>query len=720
MEKLDLNIEKSLFDKAKSDKSEFQAIYKYLVKDVYRFSYSLTKNAHDAEDITSQTFTIFFEKFDSFNWTGVSMKFWLFKTAKNLCFKKFNLKENNQFEENTNDDIDKEISFVDEIMNQDLLDKLQEEILKLSPSEINVINLRIWEGMSFVEIAEINNSTKDKERMRFNRAIEKLRKKVQERELRALIPLPFLFTGIKQVGSSSLFSIPTKLLSGSFISSLFTKTTMSATLITIKTFLATTAGKITAGVLATLVVTGTVTGAYYATQNQKQDNTQTAENSVTPTPTTETTPTEIVTPTPEPQVLSFVMPEIGLQVQYKETIQVVRTEETKNFPVYTFTNANGSKLTFKTINAGSGIFKTVNTLPSSAKPIKFPLDGDFQWIKYESNGKTDYHEVYITGDMTSYDDSNEFLTLDSTINYRLLIQSDTISNDDFDSIVNSMSFDQKYLTYDVSLTETGPGSGSTFRWVINTTNTLKIIEQNINNSFTHLPPPIIAADKSYAYFVDNDNMNQLKKVDNKGKESITFTLPAGYTRITGITQNGNEIVISAISGMASSPLASLSECGSIKEAFFVIDTSGKLSKTINQRTLNDGLFTSIRAANNNYFVIEKRYMCNQGMNIYYPVNIVNRSNNNILKSYIGRAVYGDQNESIIMTYPNGICSGLCDVSILKLDLSNLKENIVKSGQGGVTYLGRYDTDINFYIFTKNGTDSSGNPTFDKQNVTVKI
>ncbi len=79
-------------------------------------------------DISSQTFVEFYKKLDTFEWKNISMKYWLFRTARNLSYKKFNLPQTSELDENIHVEQEYEVSFVDEIMNKDLLEKVKEEI----------------------------------------------------------------------------------------------------------------------------------------------------------------------------------------------------------------------------------------------------------------------------------------------------------------------------------------------------------------------------------------------------------------------------------------------------------------------------------------------------------------------------------------------------------------------------------------------------------------
>ena len=197
MKNLDLKKEKELLENAQADKVKFDALYKYYVDDVYRFSYSIINNRHDAEDITSQTFIEFYKKLQDFKWQNISLKYWFFTTSRNLCYAKFRKKPEVEYNDEIHSENFTEVNFVDEIMNKDLLEKVKKEIQKLSPIEQELINLRIWEGMQFDEIANLQDLKLSACKLRFYRAIDKVKKSLEEQKVMHAIAFPFLFTAIR-------------------------------------------------------------------------------------------------------------------------------------------------------------------------------------------------------------------------------------------------------------------------------------------------------------------------------------------------------------------------------------------------------------------------------------------------------------------------------------------------------------------------------------------
>ena len=119
-----LEKEKQLLNACKADKEKFADLYNYFLPDMYRFAYSLANNLHDAEDLVSQAFTEFYKKLDSFVWQGVSIKYWLFRTVRNLWYTHARRPELTGYSDDILNDRDMEISFVEKIITEDLLQQV--------------------------------------------------------------------------------------------------------------------------------------------------------------------------------------------------------------------------------------------------------------------------------------------------------------------------------------------------------------------------------------------------------------------------------------------------------------------------------------------------------------------------------------------------------------------------------------------------------------------
>lgn len=89
MDKKELEKERELVRKAKSNKNDFSELYnKYSLK-IERFILRKVNNEALASDLTSRVFEKALKSLDSFQWQGVSFGSWLYKIARNTVYDYF-------------------------------------------------------------------------------------------------------------------------------------------------------------------------------------------------------------------------------------------------------------------------------------------------------------------------------------------------------------------------------------------------------------------------------------------------------------------------------------------------------------------------------------------------------------------------------------------------------------------------------------------------------
>ena len=136
--------------------------------DVYGFLIKRTHNENDAEDISIETFSKAFEKIKTFD-ENFKFKTWLITIAKNThsdSLRKQKISLSNQ----TSEEDEKRVYWIqdeapspeDKLITKQNLAELLKDIKKLKPHYQQVINLRYFQELSYVEIsneieAPINN-----------------------------------------------------------------------------------------------------------------------------------------------------------------------------------------------------------------------------------------------------------------------------------------------------------------------------------------------------------------------------------------------------------------------------------------------------------------------------------------------------------------------------------------------------------------------------------
>lgn len=157
-----------------------EELYQRYFKDVYLFSYSLTKDKYLAEDITSETFIKAVQSIQHFK-GDVDIRVWLFQIAKHTYFSY--LRKNKRvtpvetFEE-INADVNVEHSVISKVESARATKILQH----LPEPYREVFTLRIYGKLSFKQIAEVFGKTENWAGVTFHRAKKKIKQEMEEQK----------------------------------------------------------------------------------------------------------------------------------------------------------------------------------------------------------------------------------------------------------------------------------------------------------------------------------------------------------------------------------------------------------------------------------------------------------------------------------------------------------------------------------------------------------
>lgn len=164
------------------DKEAFGALYDRHVVRVYRHLYYMVGNAAEAEDLTAQAFLQAWEAIDRFEIRGAPFVSWLLRIAHNLGVSYLrSKKENAQLPETL---VDHGSQRNPEEVVQKALDgeRVREAILQLRDEHRQVIMLRFVEDLEYREVAQIVGKSVAAVRVIQHRALNALRKQMQQQE----------------------------------------------------------------------------------------------------------------------------------------------------------------------------------------------------------------------------------------------------------------------------------------------------------------------------------------------------------------------------------------------------------------------------------------------------------------------------------------------------------------------------------------------------------
>jgi RNA polymerase sigma-70 factor (ECF subfamily) len=161
----------------KGNLEQFTVLYDEYVKKIYDFLYYRTLNKHLAEDLTSQTFLKALERIKSYKPGLSAFNTWLYTIARNTLVDYFRAQKP---AEPLDDILEKPSAknMVKEIGAKMDLEKVEKLLEELEPEQKEIILLRVWDGLSFKEIAEVLGKSEAASKMQFGRSIKILQAKM--------------------------------------------------------------------------------------------------------------------------------------------------------------------------------------------------------------------------------------------------------------------------------------------------------------------------------------------------------------------------------------------------------------------------------------------------------------------------------------------------------------------------------------------------------------
>ena len=157
---------------------EIEKIYENYSKQIYNFIFSMSHNKEISEEIMQETFYIAIKNINKFR-GECKINVWLCQIAKRLFYKQAKIKSNIPLEEISNENVGINI---EEDRDWDK-EYLYSKIKKLDMISQQIVLLRIYNDMTFKEIAKILDRTETHIRVTFYRIKEKLKEDINNEKV---------------------------------------------------------------------------------------------------------------------------------------------------------------------------------------------------------------------------------------------------------------------------------------------------------------------------------------------------------------------------------------------------------------------------------------------------------------------------------------------------------------------------------------------------------
>lgn len=189
---MDRNQQAALAAESKAgNKEAFGMLYEHFIRPIYNFIYYKTHHKETAEDLASKTFIKAYQSLHMFNDDRGPFSAWLYQIARNLVIDHYRaqkplLNVEDVWDLSSSEDIESDTD------TKLKLEKIKVYLQDLSSEQRDIVIMRIWQEMSYSEIATALGKSEASCKMSFSRSMRKLREIIPEEILIMLL----LFTVI--------------------------------------------------------------------------------------------------------------------------------------------------------------------------------------------------------------------------------------------------------------------------------------------------------------------------------------------------------------------------------------------------------------------------------------------------------------------------------------------------------------------------------------------
>ena len=170
-----INSEYKLVQAAKEDKKKFRPLYDNYYEIVFRFIYQRTGNETITTDIVSEVFYKALENINRYEFRGLPFSSWLLRIAHNETIKHYRKISKARVVKLETKHLQNLTSEENENNLEELKPLLLKALKELKIEDLQLIEMRFFEGRPFKEMAEILNKKESAVKMKVYRILEKLK-----------------------------------------------------------------------------------------------------------------------------------------------------------------------------------------------------------------------------------------------------------------------------------------------------------------------------------------------------------------------------------------------------------------------------------------------------------------------------------------------------------------------------------------------------------------
>ncbi|MBI2457680.1 MAG: sigma-70 family RNA polymerase sigma factor [candidate division NC10 bacterium] len=155
----------------------FELLVRQYQQEIYRLAYRLTRNAEDAKDLAQEAFVAAYRALGSFR--GQSrFSTWLYRIAMNLCLNHLKSATRQDPSEVDGTLADQRADSLAALLTDELDRALAEAIETLPPQQKATLTLRVHQGLSHKEIAEVLDCSEGTAKANYFHAVRALQRRL--------------------------------------------------------------------------------------------------------------------------------------------------------------------------------------------------------------------------------------------------------------------------------------------------------------------------------------------------------------------------------------------------------------------------------------------------------------------------------------------------------------------------------------------------------------